>query len=72
MSMKEIIEIERINKYGNNLLYPVNDQAKLVCKLVGGQKTLTTANVKHLKAMGFTVRQVVQVDDGKTVTVGEL
>lgn len=70
--MKEIIEVEIINKYGNELIYPLNEQAKNACKVVGGQKTLTMNNIKHFKAMGFTIRRMVQVEGGKPINVGEL
>lgn len=71
MSMQQIIEVERKNRYGNDLIYPVNDQAKNACAVLGGQKTLTMEDVKRFKVMGFIIRQVVQAGD-KLVTVGEL
>ena len=41
--------------YGVQQLYPANEQARLVCKLLG-QKTLTRENCAILKQMGFDLQ----------------
>lgn len=69
--MNSIIEVEAISKYGNALIYPVNEQAHNACAVVGGQKTLTMQNIAAFKRMGFTVRQVVRAGD-KLIAVGDL
>lgn len=69
--MKTTIEITKVNKYGNILIYPVCDTAKQFCKLLGGQKTLTENNISHIKSIGFGVHHLVEVN-GKYLKVGEL
>lgn len=71
MSMQQVIDVQENNTYGTRKLYPVNDQAKLLCEALGGQKTITDDNVTRFKKMGFIFRQVVCAGD-KIVTVGEL
>lgn len=70
--MQNVIEVELKNKYGNALIYPVNDLAKKACALIGKQKTLTQENVEGLKGMGFTVKSVALKQDGSTVELGAL
>ncbi len=43
------------NVYGNELIYPVCEKAKLFAKLAG-RKTLSLADVQTIEALGFTVR----------------
>lgn len=54
MSIK--VSIKQV--YGNTLIYPECDKAKVFSKLVK-QKTLTTSDIALIKALGFTV-EVVQ------------
>lgn len=71
MSMVQVVHVEKKNKYGNELIYPVNEQAQNICDALGGQKTLTLANVKAFKNMGFIFKQCVMVN-GALMIVGEL
>lgn len=52
------IKVDIKNKYGNTLVYPVCDKAKIFCELLGGQKTLTESNIKHIKKLGFEVNVI--------------
>jgi len=69
--METIIEVEKKTTYGSDYIYPVNEQARNACALLSNQKTLTEANIKGLKAMGFKIVQVMQAN-GKKMEVGEL
>ena len=50
--MKILITVKE--KYGNELLYPLNDTAKLICKLLG-TKTIAKEKVKPLEDLGYRV-----------------
>ena len=50
--MKILITVKE--KYGNELLYPLNDTAKLICKLLG-TKTIAKDKVKSLEDLGYKV-----------------
>jgi len=41
-------------RYGNELLYPLNNTAKLICKLLG-TKTIAQDKVKSLEDLGYRV-----------------
>lgn len=56
--MKIQVRIER--QYGNERIFPVCDKAKLFCEIAGA-KSLTRANVEHIKALGFDVDVVPEV-----------
>jgi hypothetical protein len=43
--------------YGKDLIYPVDDKAKLFTALVG-MKTLTTKHLDLIKALGFTIELI--------------
>jgi hypothetical protein len=52
--MKEIaIEIKSV--YGNETIYPVDENAKLFARLAG-TKTLTRQAISHIKALGYEVK----------------
>jgi hypothetical protein len=55
------MEIQVIVKsvYGNTLVYPVCDKAKLLAKLVG-KKTFTVDNLSIIRDLGYTVNYVAQ------------
>lgn len=53
-----VLQVELRSVYGNQLLYPVNDLAKQFAKLLG-VKTFNRQQVADIKALGFTVGQVV-------------
>ena len=44
------------NVYGEELSYPVNEQAKLLAQ-IAGTTTLTPATLRLAHAMGFEIRQ---------------
>ena len=44
------------NVYGEELSYPVNEQARLLAQ-IAGTKTLTPATLQRAHAMGFEIRQ---------------
>lgn len=43
------------NVYGNELIYPVCEKAKLFAKLAG-RKTLGAADIQTIKALGYSVK----------------
>jgi hypothetical protein len=45
------------NNYGNQALYPHNEQAHLFAK-IAGTKTLTVETIKHIMALGYTVEYI--------------
>lgn len=50
--MKIIVAIR--NVFGNELIYPVCEKAKLFSQLCGG-KTFSPTNIRAIKALGYTV-----------------
>jgi hypothetical protein len=53
MDSKQItVEIKTV--YGNELIYPICDQAKLFAELAG-TKTLTLRQISLIKQLGYTV-----------------
>jgi len=53
---KDTIHVEMKNVYGNNLIYPVCLQAKLLTALTG-QKTLTQDAINIIKRLGYKLKQ---------------
>lgn len=47
-------------KYGNELIYPVCEKAALFCQIAGA-KTLTRANIHHIKALGYGIEVAPEV-----------
>jgi len=56
MTTKEV-QVEIRNVYGNELIYPVNETAKLLTALTG-KKTLSSWDIKNIKALGYTVTAI--------------
>jgi hypothetical protein len=62
--MKEIkleedtIYVEKKNIYGNELLYPVCQRAKIFAILTG-QKTLSTGAISKVKQLGYSVKEYI-------------
>lgn len=48
------IQVQVKSVYGNEVVYPVCDKAKLFAKLAG-TRTLTTASIEVIKALGYTL-----------------
>lgn len=48
------IEVFRQNYYGKFFYYPINDNAKMLCKLLN-QKSLTDDNIKIIKDFKWEV-----------------
>lgn len=48
------ITVEIKNVYGNESIYPMCEKAKTFATMLR-QKTLTTQDIKHIKALGFSV-----------------
>ena len=55
--MKKHIEVEVRRVYGNTTIYPVCECAQHFAA-IAGTKTLTKSVIKHIKELGFTVKQV--------------
>lgn len=47
------------NVYGNELIYPVCDTAKLLAKLAG-RKTLGLGDIKTIEALGYVIHVQAQ------------
>ena len=62
--MNNVVKISAKNRYGNELAYPENQQAKYLAELAG-TKTLTPYTLRIARAMGFeiTVESVTTLDD---------
>lgn len=56
----DAIEVRITTKYGKELIYPASDKAELFA-MIAGAKTLTRANIDHIKALGFAVEVVQEV-----------
>ena len=46
------------NVYGNDMVYPVNETAKLFAK-IAGTKTLRGETLMYAEALGFDIEQVI-------------
>lgn len=53
--MEKIITIKIVNKYGNDLNYPVCDDAKLLCKLTG-KKTFNDEDLLKVEGLGYQIK----------------
>lgn len=53
------VEIEVRSVYGNTLIYPANDAARLFAQ-IAGKKTLDRQDLNLIRALGFEVQQVFQ------------
>lgn len=66
-----IIYVTIDKAYGRRIIYPYCEQAKKLCKMLGGQKSLTEQNIRDAYDFGLAVHQVV-VANGKEVKVGQI
>jgi len=55
---KDTIYVEKKNIYGNELLYPVCQRAKIFAILTG-QKTLSTGAISKVKQLGYSVKEYI-------------
>jgi len=55
---KDTIYVEKKNIYGNELLYPVCQRAKIFAILTG-QKTLSTGAIIKVKQLGYSVKEYI-------------
>jgi hypothetical protein len=53
------IQVTIKNVYGNQTIYPICEKAKIFAN-IKGQKTLTAADINHIKMLGYTVQVVSQ------------
>jgi len=57
--MVTTIQVKRREVYGNSLIYPCNYQEELRC--LTGKKTLDSADLEALKALGFEIYDCDQI-----------
>ncbi len=50
--MKIVIEIKSV--YGNEMIYPINEEAKTFAA-IAGKKTLSRSDIAKIKSLGFEV-----------------
>lgn len=55
MNTSKEITVQIKNRYGNDLIYPVCDNAKIFAKMLG-QNTLTSTNIAAIRALGYVVK----------------
>lgn len=55
LGIKPYITVKLRTSYGTQFIYPVDDQAKTFCKLLG-QTTFTPYNIKCIKELGYTIQ----------------
>lgn len=48
------LTVRKKNVYGNELIYPICETAKLLATLAG-RKTLTGSDIRIIKALGYTL-----------------
>jgi hypothetical protein len=54
------IQVQVKNVYGNEMIYPICEQAKLFAKLAN-TKTLTRQSIELIKALGYAVHNIQDV-----------
>jgi len=52
-----IVTVEVKSVYGNELIYPINEAAKLFASLTGN-KTLNLVDLQRIQALGFEIAEV--------------
>lgn len=55
--MSKIIEVEVKSVYGNTLIYPVSDAAKVLAR-IAGKKTLSVADLQNAGQLGLEVVEI--------------
>ena len=51
--LKFVLTVKKESKYGNELIYPICERAKLIVKLFDDKKTFTPRHIEILKQLGF-------------------
>ena len=52
--MTHRVVIQKRNVYGNDLFYPVCDNAKILAR-IAGRKTLLASDLRDIEALGFEI-----------------
>lgn len=52
-----VVTVEVRNVYGNELIYPINEPAKIFASLTGN-KTLNLADIQRIQQLGFEVAEI--------------
>lgn len=52
-----IVEVQIKSVYGNELVYPVNENACKFAKLIG-KKTLSSKDIEIIYSLGFTIKVI--------------
>lgn len=52
-----VVQLKVKQNYGNQALYPHNEQAKLFAE-IAGTKTLTIVTIRHIMRLGYTVEYI--------------
>jgi hypothetical protein len=52
-----IVEVQIKSVYGNELVYPVNENACKFAQLIG-KKTLSMRDIAYIKGLGFTIKVI--------------
>lgn len=68
--MSKSITILIKQSYGRTIYYPQCDDAKTFAALAG-QTTLTTANIKHIQKLGYTVYRELPEDESFPIKEGK-
>ena len=48
-----VLTVKKESKYGNELIYPICERAKLIVKLFDDKKTFTPRHIEILKQLGY-------------------
>jgi len=59
-SQSMVLKVKVKNVYGNDLIYPANEAAEKLCRMLG-KKTVGHFELKIMQELGFTVEQVESV-----------
>lgn len=62
--MKTVIEIEVRSVYGNYMIYPANDAAKILAR-IAGKKTLSMDDLTNAQSLGMEVVEMHRSVFGK-------
>lgn len=57
--MERVLKLQVRSAYGVDRIYPVNETARLFCRLCG-RKTLLPSDLEPIKALGYSIDWVPQ------------